>query len=431
MIRGFSNAVSSRNALKRLASSRNERFRSFVSIDNERSSNANDNHPVPSRPQGISMYGYGMMNDNRRQMGNLMILSSIQTRGFRSSSTVSAVSPNDTNLSGVIPTQLSPEEEMAKFEQNATAAVQTSAEVTVAGTENPVWEATWWPQDQMLDFIMFAQEMTGVNYAITIGAITFGFRTLMLPIFIKAQQNSSRMAHVKPEMDVLKAKIDRLDPKDMQKQQDYAKEMQALFRKYDVNPLKSLILPIIQMPVFMSMFFALRKMPDFFQNELSDGGILWFTDLSAPDPYYALPIFSGLSFLAMMELSKKSMLASSPQQGQMMLTVFRGMAFLIVPFSMNFPTCVLTYWTVNNTFSLVQSAAFNNPTIRKQLGIWETPKPVPGAAPTKGMMEMLQDSMKDKRKEGTETNIKQRIEIHNAAVDKKMAGRKKKRRSRK
>ena len=430
MIRGYSNAVSSRNALRRLISSRNDSFRSFVSSDSGRCSDANDHHATPSHRQEFGMYG--MMNSsytfqyNRRQTGTFMSSSSIQKRGFKSSSDFTT-SPESTSMSGVIPTQLSPEEEMAKFEQNATAAAQASAEVTVAGAESPVWQSTWWPQDQMVDFIMFTHEMTGLNYAMTIGAITLGFRSLMVPLFLKAQQNSSRMAHVKPEMDVLKAKIDRLDPKDIQGQQEYAKEMQKLFRKYDVNPLKSLILPFIQMPVFMSMFFALRKMPDIFPDELKDGGILWFTDLTAPDPYYALPIFSGVSFLAMMELSKKSMMASSPQQGQMMLNFFRGMGVLIVPFSMYFPTAVLTYWTVNNTFSLVQSAIFNNPTMRKQLGIWEAPKPVPGAPPPKGMMEMIQDSMNNKRKEGTETNIKQRIEIHNAAVDKRMAGRKKRR----
>lgn len=327
---------------------------------------------------------------------------------------------NDSN----IPVQISPEDEMAKFELNATAAAERTAELTVAGTDGQIWQSTWWPQDQMVDFIVYVHDASGLNYALTIGAITLAFRSLMFPMFIKAQQNSSRMAHVKPEMDVLKAKIDRLDPKDIQKQQEYAKEMQRLFKKYDVNPLRALIIPFIQMPVFMSMFFALKKMPDIFPDELSSGGILWFTDLTAPDPYYALPIFSGVSFLAMMELSKKSMLASSPEQGQMMLNFFRGMAFIIVPVSMYFPTAVLCYWTVNNTFSLGQSALFNNPTIRKQMGIWEAPKPVPGAPPPKGMFDMIQDSMNNKRKEGNETNLKQRIELHNAAVDERKKSRK-------
>lgn len=254
----------------------------------------------------------------------------------------------------------------------------------------------------------------------------------MLPIFIKAQQNSSRMAHVKPEMDVLKAKIDRTDAKDLQLQQQQAQEMRDLFRKYDVNPLKALALPFVQMPIFMSMFFALKKMPEFFPTELSTGGILWFTDLTAPDPYYALPILSGVTFLAMMEMGKKQMTASAPEQGQMMLNFMRGMAVMIVPISMYFPTAVLCYWTANNSFSFAQSAAFQNPSIRKSLGIWDLPKPVPGAPKAKGMIEMMGDFTKNKTKEGENLNLTERIEMHNAAINKKSVGKKKKKtRSRK
>ncbi len=315
--------------------------------------------------------------------------------------------------------QMSPEEAMAQFEQlsNATAEVAIAAATETTGKE---WVSTWWPQDQMLDFIVYFHDISGLNYAFTIGAITFSFRSLMLPLFIKSQQNTARMAHLKPEMDVLKQKIDKLDPKDIQKQQEYAKEMQRLFLKYNVNPFKGLLVPLVQMPVFMSMFFALRKMPDYFHDELSTGGILWFVDLTLPDAYCVMPLFSGLSLMAMMEVSKASMMASSPEQGKMMLTFFRIMGVMIVPFAMYFPTCLLCYWTVNNSFSLVQSVMFNNPKVRKGLGIWNLPKPVPGAENkngNKGMLEMLQDSMNSKRKEGNDSNLKQRIELHNAAVE--------------
>lgn len=315
--------------------------------------------------------------------------------------------------------QMSPEQAMAQFEQLSNATTEVAIAATTETTSKE-WVSTWWPQDQMLDFIVYTHEISGLNYAFTIGAITLTFRSLMLPLFIKSQQNTARMAHLKPEMDVLKQKIDKLDPKDIQKQQEYAKEMQRLFVKYNVNPFKGLIIPFVQMPVFMSIFFALRKMPDYFHDELSTGGILWFVDLTLPDAYYVMPVFSGLSLIAMMEVSKKSMMASSPEHGKMMLTFFRVMGVLLVPFAMYFPTCLLCYWTVNNSFSLAQSVMFNNPNVRKGLGIWDLPKPVPGAGDkngNKGMLEMLQDSMNSKRKEGNDSNLKQRIELHNAAVE--------------
>jgi len=225
----------------------------------------------------------------------------------------------------------SPDAEIAKFEQAAAA-----VEAVTAATE--VWEPSWWPQDHMLQLIVNLHDVSGMNYAVTIGALTLAFRVAMVPLFVKAQQNSSRMAHLQPEMAVLKEKIDRVDPKDTVRQQQYSKQMQDLFRKYDCNPLKSLLVPLVQMPIFMSMFFALRQMPDVFPEKLVDGGIWWFVDLNAPDPYYILPVTSALTFLAMMEMMKTQMTSNNPAQGQLMLTFFRALAVLMVPMTINFST---------------------------------------------------------------------------------------------
>ena len=307
----------------------------------------------------------------------------------------------------------SPDAEIAKFEQSAAA-----AEAAVTATEvADIWEPTWWPQDQILQLFVNIHDATGLNYAFTIGALTLTFRTMMFPLFVKAQQNSSRLAHIKPEMDIIQQKMKQLDSKDVAGQQKLAKQTKALFQKYDCNPLKSIMIIPIQMPIFMGTFFALKQFPDIYPEKLVDAGILWFTDLSAPDPYGILPIASALSFLGMMELGKKQMMATNPAQGQAMLNFFRGVAVIMVPATWNFPAAIFCYWTANNTFSLVQSVAFNNPTIKKQLGIWEPPKPVPGAPPPKGMKEMFDDMMKDRRKGSAESNVAEKIKMHNANID--------------
>lgn len=312
---------------------------------------------------------------------------------------------------------------MTKFEEAANAAEKSSVNITdsLSSLDPNVWTPSWWPSDQMVQLIYNVQEVTGWNYAITIGAITLAFRVAMVPMFVKAQRNSSRLAHVKPEMDVLKAKVDRVDPKDIEMQQKYAKEMQNLFKKYDVNPLRSIAIPLLQFPVFMSMFFGLKNMPEIYPTELSTGGMLWFPDLTSPDPYYIMPIASALSFLLMMELGKEQMMASAPEQGRVMLNFFRGMAVVMVPITYSFPTAVFCYWSVNNSFSLVQSAFFHNKAVRKSLGIWDPPKPVPGAPPAKGMIEMIQDSLKNSQKDKNETNIREKIKMHNATVEKRNA----------
>ena len=311
----------------------------------------------------------------------------------------------------------SPAAEIAKFEQSASA---TEA-ATAAAEAVTAWEPTWWPNDQILQLIINLHDASGYNYAIIIGALTIAFRTAMFPLFVQAQRNSSRMSHMKPEMDIINERMKQMDPNDLDGQQKMAKQMQALFKKYDCNPLKSLMIVPVQMPVFMGTFFALKQFPDIFPEKLVDEGMFWFTDLSVADPTGMLPISCAISFLAMMELGKKQMMASSPNQGAAMLNFFRGCAVLMVPATWNFPAVIFCYWTANNAFSMVQSIAFNTPGVRKSLGIWDPPKPVPGAPPPKGMKEMWDEMVQNRRKESDVTTFNDKIQMHNASIDKKNA----------
>ena len=107
----------------------------------------------------------------------------------------------------------------------------------------------------------------------------------------------------------------------------YQNEMRAIYEKYGANPFKALLLPLMQLPLFISFFIALRGMghnyPDY-----ATGGVLWFTDLGAADPYYILPVFNALSFLAMIEIGADGM--ASSQAGQFKM-IMRGMALFMIP----------------------------------------------------------------------------------------------------
>jgi len=287
----------------------------------------------------------------------------------------------------------------------------------------PYWEPSWYnPVDQMIELLHYIQGTTGLSYGLGIVGMTVAMRTLMLPLFIHSQRNASRMAHLKPEMDVLKEKMDRVgNSADQETNMRMAMQMKALFKKYECNPLKALIVPVVQAPMFMSMFFGLRKMPDYFPAELSTGGMLWFPDLTQTDPLYILPIASIASFLIMIEIGKDTMLASNPQQGMIMLNFFRGISVLMIPVTINFSTAVLTYWTINNSISLAQTVAFRNPSIKKALDIWEPPKPVPGAAPAnnKGIIESIQEAVGTASKKDDSADRIERMKSHNTAIDQK------------
>lgn len=260
------------------------------------------------------------------------------------------------------------------------------------------------PADLLIKLLSNIHEVSGpeVPFAMVIIGTTIAIRTLFLPLAIKSQKNSSRMAHMKPEMDQLKERTQRLQSKGNVTQEmnlKLADDMKSLFKKYDCNPLQSLLLPVVQFPTFMSMFFALKKIPEVYPEEIATGGILWFHNLAASDPYLILPLISAGSFLAMIESTKETMMASNAEQGKIMIMVFRGMSLIMVPITMNFPTSLFCYWVTNNAFSLGQTLLLKVPVVKKSFGIWNPPKPVPGAPAPKGIVDELKEAFSKKNED--------------------------------
>ena len=293
-----------------------------------------------------------------------------------------------------------------------------AAEQVAASASAVVFEPTWWPSDQALVFLNWINEAAGFPcYAYAIGATTLAFRMALLPLFISGQRNSSRMGHLQPELKVMKDQLEKMGDKiDQATQLRYSQQTRALFRKYDCNPLISILAPLASAPIFMSMFFALRNAPEVFPELLSTGGLLWFTDLTAPDPYCIMPLFSAATFLGMTEVGKEQMMASDPARGRVMVNAFRALAVAMVPLTMNFNAAVFVYWTTNNTWSFVQAMVLKQPMVKKHFGIWDPPKPVPGQ-PTGNLFDEIKNLTKKKEKEAPNAWAEDRIKAHNDIIE--------------
>ena len=128
------------------------------------------------------------------------------------------------------------------------------------------------------------------------------------------------------------------------------------------------------MPIFIGMFFGLKKMPTIFPETLSDGGMFWFTDLTVPDPLYILPVLSTATFFGLIEIGKEQMMMSQRgPQGAMMLNFFRAMALFSLPVCISFEASMLCYWVTNNFLTLSQSLLLKQTAVRKYFGIWVSP----------------------------------------------------------
>ncbi|KAI9261510.1 60Kd inner membrane protein-domain-containing protein [Phascolomyces articulosus] len=225
----------------------------------------------------------------------------------------------------------------------------------------------------------------------TIATATLIVRLALLPLMIKIQRNNAKMMNLNPEVSRLMENL-----KTAQQQGDsvavgkYSNEMQSLFKKHGCHPMKSLGLPIIQMPVMVSFFMALRAMAELPVPGLQTGGLGWFTDLTAQDPYYVLPVASAAGVMAILEAGTE--VGAANPQSKTMKNFFRGMAVVMIPFTAWMPSGVFVYWITSNVVSITQILALKNPAIRKALDIPKLVKPAAELQKnTKGFMENFRE----------------------------------------
>jgi YidC/Oxa1 family membrane protein insertase len=280
------------------------------------------------------------------------------------------------------------------------------------------FEPSWWNlSDHSVNAVHWMHELTGLHYAGSIFATTCALRFVILPLAVRSQRAASRMAHVQPELAVIKQRYEALGTPTQAEQKAFGEQMKALFARYEVKPFASLAAPLIQAPLFIGMFFGMKKISDIFSEEMATGGILWFTDLTVPDPTYILPLVCGVSFLTTIEAGKEQMIDSNAQYGPVMVNAFRAMAVVMIPVMTTFPAAMLCYWVPNNLFTLLQSVALRNGFVKKQLGIWDRPKPVPGSNTDAGFQETMTNLVK--KAKGEPTTDAEILRRHNEEIETK------------
>ncbi|XP_017956008.1 mitochondrial inner membrane protein OXA1L [Drosophila navojoa] len=234
------------------------------------------------------------------------------------------------------------------------------------------------------------------------GAIAIGtlcVRTLIFPLVILAQRNSAKMSNNMPQMQVLQLKMtEARQSGNAIESARYAQEMMLFMREKGVNPLKNMIVPLAQAPLFISFFMGLRQMANTPVESMRDGGLFWFTDLTLADPYYLLPVITSATLYLTIELGTDSARLSAANMNTMKY-VLRALPIVIFPFTMNFPAAILTYWACSNFISLGQVALLRIPAVRDYFKIEKMVSHPPSALPAKkkgfvGGMKESWDNMK-------------------------------------
>ena len=111
-------------------------------------------------------------------------------------------------------------------------------------------------------------------------------------------------------------------------------------------------LPIlVQIPVFISLYWVLLGSVELRHAPF----MLWINDLSAPDPYYVLPILMGLTMIIQTKLNPTP---PDPLQARIMMI----MPIVFSVFFFFFPAGLVLYWLVNNILSIAQQWQINRST---------------------------------------------------------------------
>jgi YidC/Oxa1 family membrane protein insertase len=170
--------------------------------------------------------------------------------------------------------------------------------------------------------------------------ILFGvmMRVVLFPLNQKAMRSQIKNMAVQPLMQEVQAKY-KDNPEKLQK------EMMKLYKDHGFNPLGGCLPMLLPWPILIALFFV-------FQNTIELRGVafLWLPDLSAPDPYYILPAFLGISMFLLQWVSMRSM----PQTNQQMKMMMYFMPIMMVFIFFQLASGLNLYYSVANIATLPQ-----------------------------------------------------------------------------
>ncbi|XP_069796943.1 mitochondrial inner membrane protein OXA1L [Narcine bancroftii] len=271
------------------------------------------------------------------------------------------------------------------------------------------------PVGLIQNILEFLHVNIGLPWWAAIVAGTVLARTMVFPVIVKGQREAAKLNNHLPAMTKLTNKMN--EAKASGNKFEFAKAYSDLMlfqKKHDVSPLRGFLVPLVQAPIFISFFMALRQMANLPVPSLQTGGLWWFTDLCASDPLYLLPLLVTGSMWGILELGAESGI-DNPNL-QTMKAVFRIMPIVILPFTISFPTAVFTYWLTSNLFSLLQVGFLRIPVVRQKLRIPERIKHDPALLPSregfiKGMKSGWKNAQAAQQMAERERRIKQHLDI--------------------
>ena len=193
----------------------------------------------------------------------------------------------------------------------------------------------WWLAQPLSWLLTFIQTFV-VNWGIAIIVLTIIVKLAFFRLSAASYKSMAKMRTVQPKIQSIRDQY--ADDKNKQQQ-----AMMELWKKEKINPMGGCLPMLIQMPVFIALYWVLLESVELRHAPF----ILWIDDLSAMDPYFVLPILMGISMYLMQRLNPAP---PDPMQAKIMQYMPVAFTFLM----MWFPAGLVLYWLCNNLLSFAQ-----------------------------------------------------------------------------
>lgn len=208
----------------------------------------------------------------------------------------------------------------------------------------------WWISEPLNWFLNKLRDLLG-NFGLAIIALTILMKLVLWPLTAKATRSQKRMQALQEPMAELREKHKK-NP------QKLNQEMMKFYKEQGVNPFAGCWPILIQIPIFLGMFWMLRS-----AAELYGQSFLWMSDLSEQDnvsdmsgfSVNVLPLLMVATQWLQMRLTPIQLGPNASEAQQINAKMMRMMPFMFLIFLYFFSSALVLYWTAQNVMSIIQT----------------------------------------------------------------------------
>lgn len=175
------------------------------------------------------------------------------------------------------------------------------------------------------------------NWGIAIILVTLFMKIITYPLTKSQYLSAIKIKKLQPKLDIIKKKF-------LNDTQKMSQEILSLYKKSNINPISGILPVILQMPIFLSLYYVLISSIELRHAPF----ILWIKDLSSYDPFYILPILLGITMF-LVQISSDNFTFHYKKQ-----KIKYFMPMILILFFLWFPSGLVLYYIVSNFITVLQ-----------------------------------------------------------------------------